>query len=73
MVKEELFFKNEKEELEFYREYKNRKSFEISDEIHKLLGIYSEEYNKRLYLLQIGKKELILLKNAIKNKLKDLK
>lgn len=58
-------FKNDKEELEFYREMKKPIN-QIIDEIHKLLGL---EEGYRIYLLSCGRKELIQLKWAIQNKL----
>ncbi len=64
----ELEFNSDKEELEFYRDYK-RKTNDLIDEIHDLLDL-DKEHPKRLYIMQCGKKELILLKNAIKKKLK---
>ena len=65
-------FGNEKEELEYYREFKNKKSREIQEEILKLLDLpyKQEDWEKRLYLLPLGKSTLILLKNAITKKLK---
>ena len=66
----EIKFESDKEELEFYRDRK-KKSWEIQDEIHDLLGV-SKESTERLYLIALGKTDLILLKNAIK-KLKEIK
>lgn len=65
----ELTFKSDKEELQFYREYNAKTISEISDEIHKLLDL-NPEYPKGITLMQIGKIELLRLKNAIINKLK---
>ena len=67
----ELEFKNDKEELEYHRDYCRRVN-DIINEIHDLLGI-DKDYPNRLHIVQIGKKELIQLKNAIKNKLKQNK
>ena len=64
-----ITFKDDKEELDFYRELK-RNTNEMIDEIHDLLGL-DKEYPKRLYLMSLRKQELVLLKNAIKNKLKE--
>ena len=63
-------FRDEQEELEFYRE-KSKKSNQIIDEIHDLLGI-DKEYPKRLWLLQVNKEELVLIKWAIRDKINQL-
>ena len=67
-----LFFKNDEEELNFYREFKSKKSWEVQEEILKLLDLpyEQEKWEERLYLLSLGKTVLLLLRNAIKNKLK---
>lgn len=63
----ELKFETEKEELEYYRDYR-RKANNIIDEIHDLLEL-DKEYPNRLQIMQCGKKELILLKNSIKKRI----
>ena len=64
-------FENDKEELEFYREYKSKRSNQIIEEIHKLLDLdYS--YPNGIYLLSCGKTELMRLKMAIEKKIRKL-
>ncbi len=67
-MNKELKFESDKDELEYYREMKNTTLGQLSDEIHELVGI-DKEYSQSLYLMAMGKSDLIRLKNAIKKKL----